>query len=229
LTIYIIFSIEIGRAGRDGLESSCHLLVNVDDGINNLSLNQSSRLSQLQIALFLSNLFILVPTVNNTTSTTTTNNNTNEVVGIFSNVAILLEKIEIECDISISMLETILSILEMNPYNTIEVTGSHYDTIKGSFRILPKYLNYNDIVIKSLLKLNKISPKYKKNKKKSSNLLKSSNQWTSIWDSNISDDGSGEEEREGYVYTQFEVSIKGFINIVIIFIIYYKLFANFSI
>lgn len=101
---------EIGRAGRDGSDASCHLLYSSIDIFNHYSLALSSRISLIQVLALLCYIF------RSKYSTLS-----------ISNISSCL-------DISETVLETILLILEIPPFSCLEVVSKRCDIAIGSFK-----------------------------------------------------------------------------------------------
>jgi hypothetical protein len=142
----------MGRAGRDGLPSACHLLLQREDAILQHSLSHSMELSRIQIAALLMKVFQLsdaAPTADRS-----------DMRGFLSQfplqpqVSLLLEPLEATMDISSTVVETIMSVLELPPYNLVVIEGTHFDTIKGRFRMSAEALAKEDILVAALVACN---------------------------------------------------------------------------
>ena len=114
---------EIGRAGRDGEAAMCHLIYRKEDAIDSLSLANSTRTSLLQI-LGLGKCIFKPRSINNSMG--------KYVLQHY--IALPLTRCSTTCDITESMVETVLSILEMQPFNLINVEGTFMSQVKGTFK-----------------------------------------------------------------------------------------------
>ena len=122
---------ETGRAGRDGKQAECHLLLNRDDLEQQHSLSFSSRLAVAQVRGLLSRLSA-------------------------QSCSISLHKAERELDLGDAAVETILSVLELPPLGLVTVEGTHFDVVSGQFRCSAgdlENLRKHDPIIKALLLL----------------------------------------------------------------------------
>jgi superfamily II DNA or RNA helicase len=120
---------EIGRAGRDGLSSQTTLLFNSEESCIQYSLTHSSHLSCLQIFCLLCKIFpiSIFPSSSASSSLPTVS---------YTRRSINISEVSKEFDISESLLETILSLLELSPYRLLTFDRNHYDMIVGKFRFL---------------------------------------------------------------------------------------------
>ena len=143
---------ETGRAGRDGLPSKCHLMISRDDAIKGISLQHSNKLSHIQILLLLERIFAL---------NDDTRGSSSSVKSLRYSSATLIDSVERDLDIPSAVVETILSILEMPPYQLLTVDGISYDTIKGKTKLgmKEKELLQSNALLKAINKLNVISKK----------------------------------------------------------------------
>ncbi len=138
---------EIGRAGRDGLQSECHLLLSETDATRHHSLSNSKQIVFLQIVCILMKVFA-APSFEYTVEGYTEER--------CKCVALPLDSFEQSFDVTRAVVETILSLLEMAPYFLIKMEGSHLDTIKGRFRIPSDKLSRvasSDPVVDALVEL----------------------------------------------------------------------------
>jgi len=149
---------ETGRAGRDGLPSKCHLMVSRDDAIKGISLQHSNKLSHIQILLLLERIFAL--------DNVKTTAESSASVSIKYSTATIIEAVERDLDIPSAVIETILSILEMPPFQLLTVDGISYDTIKGKMKLgmKEKELLQSNVLLKAIDKLNTASRKNTKTK-----------------------------------------------------------------
>jgi hypothetical protein len=72
-------------------------------------------------------------------------------------VALLVEPLEKKLDLQSSAIETVLSVLELDPYRLLTVEGTHFDTVVGRFRVSDMRLSAlakEDILVGALLKTN---------------------------------------------------------------------------
>jgi hypothetical protein len=148
----------MGRAGRDGLPSACHLLLNREDAIVQHSLSHSTELSRIQIAALLLQVFQLREHTDSATKTTGGMGRYLTQAPFTTNVSLLLEQIESTIDISSAAVETILSILELPPFNVVVIEGTHFDSVKGRFRRSTEVLEKEDILIAAMVACNTYKP-----------------------------------------------------------------------
>jgi hypothetical protein len=148
----------MGRAGRDGLPSACHLLLNREDAIVQHSLSHSTELSRIQIAALLLQVFQLREHTDSATKTTGGMGQYLAQAPFTTNVSLLLEQIESTIDISSAAVETILSILELPPFNLVVIEGTHFDSVKGRFRRSTEALEKEDILIAAMVACNTYKP-----------------------------------------------------------------------
>ena len=133
---------ETGRAGRDGKSAACHLLLCPEDLVAQYSLSFSNRLSVIQVASLLSHVFMPIKGAG--------------YRNIRGKVPVSLKNIADKCDIADATVETILSVLELPPYQLLLVEGIHLDHVHGSFKVSDEklaQLGQSDIIIKALLEL----------------------------------------------------------------------------
>jgi superfamily II DNA helicase RecQ len=160
---------ETGRAGRDGKPAMCHMLLCEEDIISQHSLSHTNLLAEMQVATLLTKTFVAFDT----------NFMNNHILR--NRVSISLQKIAEQCDIGDAPVETILSILEMKPFELLQVDGIHLDIIQGSFR-LPSLkvdeFSETDILVKALLQLNETPPTAMKNSIKSWGINLASQRYT---------------------------------------------------
>ena len=144
---------ETGRAGRDGLPASCHLILCKYDIIRQASLSYSPALSLVHVHAFLSHVFLL----DNKNSPLFPNRQDLKVdYGIeakddlestpqycsyqcFSKVYIPISSLS-SMDLTETAAETLLSILELPPFSLLTVEGRFKNSLKGKFRFHPTYL-----------------------------------------------------------------------------------------
>ena len=138
---------ETGRAGRDNLPATCHMLLYEEDLVLQHSLSHSNRLCDMQVATLLNNVFIFEDDEKKIGKPT-----------LKSKVAVSLKNISNTADISEATVETIISILELPPFGLLQVDGVHLDTVTGVYRISEKLkmMKKNDIIIKAIFELNEI-------------------------------------------------------------------------
>jgi hypothetical protein len=148
----------MGRAGRDGLPSACHLLLNREDAIVQHSLSHSTELSRIQIAALLLQVFQLREHTDSAAKTTGGMGQYLAQAPFAINVSLLLEQIESTIDISSAAVETILSILELPPFNLVVIEGTHFDSVKGRFRRSTEVLEKEDILIAAMVACNTYKP-----------------------------------------------------------------------
>jgi hypothetical protein len=148
----------MGRAGRDGLPSACHLLLNREDAIVQHSLSHSTELSRIQIAALLLQVFQLREHTDSTTKTASAMGQYLTQAPFATSVSLLLEQIESTIDISSAAVETILSILELPPFNLVVIEGTHFDSVKGRFRRSTEVLEKEDILIAAMVACNTYKP-----------------------------------------------------------------------
>lgn len=151
----------MGRAGRDGLPSACHLLLQREDAVLQHSLSHSSELSRIQIAALLAQVFQL----QDSRAATDPSGSVDAGIGQFlaqspfeTSVALPLERLETTTDISSAAVETILSVLELPPYNLVVIEGTHFDTVKGRFRRSTEALEKDDILVAAMVACNTYKP-----------------------------------------------------------------------
>ena len=114
---------ETGRAGRDGLPAECRLLYGREHALRQLSLGAQGRLCQMQVSALLLRLCAVGP-----------HSAMHEPYRVPKYAVVPVSPTEVDFDISSSMIETLLSVLESPPFSMITVDGAHLSTIKGSFR-----------------------------------------------------------------------------------------------
>jgi hypothetical protein len=148
----------MGRAGRDGLPSACHLLLNREDAIVQHSLSHSTELSRIQIAALLLQVFQLRDSKESATKTADGMGQYLAQAPFAINVSLLLDHIESTVDISSAAVETILSILELPPFNLVVIEGTHFDSVKGRFRRSTEVLEKEDILIAAMVACNTYKP-----------------------------------------------------------------------
>ena len=161
---------EVGRAGRDGKLSVCRMFCSREDVTRQHSLGNSTRVTSTQIMGLLLQVFrLLDPSATEVTEIPFLDR-------MQSTVSVSVSSIENSLDISAASMETILSILELQPFHLVSVKGSYYDTIGGRFRVTDtklKDLEQIDILIRAILKLNQTEKKVK-----SSSTGRRSSAWT---------------------------------------------------
>lgn len=113
---------EIGRAGRDGLVSNCHLFTSQEDYDMHSSMCYSSHLSKLQIVGLLRKLFQLQP-----------ERGCDPGLVLNPTVMVEMDSVQNDLDISVSAIETVLTVLELaKPKSYLRVNNGHLDTIRGT-------------------------------------------------------------------------------------------------
>eukprot|EP01038_Epipyxis_sp_PR26KG_P008848 gene8848-11939_t len=145
---------EIGRAGRDGLSAKCSMLITKADAIKQHSLAQSNRITTAQIFMLLSHIFLTKHPKRSPTDSARLR------------VQLPFNRLETLCDINSAGIETVLTVLELEPFQLIRMEGIHYDTINGSFRVTEVETNrvsQSNSLIAALLRLNKMSKRTKSN------------------------------------------------------------------
>ena len=148
----------MGRAGRDGQPAACHLLLQQEDAVLQHSLSHSMQLSHIQIASLLLKVFLRNTNTAAKGSASNTMYSYATQPSLLSDVSLLLDPLEASMDINSTVAETIISVLELPPYNLLIVDGTHFDVIQGRFRMITENLQTSDILVAALLALNTIKP-----------------------------------------------------------------------
>ena len=133
---------ETGRAGRDEESAICDLVVTSDDFIIQKSLAHSSRVSTLQIFLLLAKCFPVKLC-----------RDTNGVELLQENT-INRDFLERSLDLSNTMSETILSILELPPFCLLRVKDIYLDTVKG--QLSDAVTGDEDVLIRAIKQCNRV-------------------------------------------------------------------------
>lgn len=115
---------EIGRAGRDGLSSSCALLYGSEETVLQYNYSFSTSISTLQIFCLFLKVFPYKSIDSNSSAFST--------MALSLNIQVIRQQL----DIPDSLLETILSLLELSPNQYVKLDRSHNDTVVGKFRFL---------------------------------------------------------------------------------------------
>lgn len=132
---------ETGRAGRDGQEAHCLLLLSGEQAAQQLALSYGGGATRLQVAALLAQ--VLVPIDETGTQ-------------LKSAAGLDLQQLESATDLSAPVAETVLSLLEIEPYHLLQVEGQHMDTVKGHFRTVATAAIRADILVQAILALNKL-------------------------------------------------------------------------
>lgn len=142
----------MGRAGRDGLPAACHLLLQQEDAVLQHSLSHSMQLSRIQIASLLLKVFQL-----RVAGPAEPKGDVRQFLThalLEPEVSLLLDPLEPTIDINSTVVETIMSVLELPPFNLLIVNGTHFDVIKGRFRMNTAAIEKVDILVAALLATN---------------------------------------------------------------------------
>lgn len=142
----------MGRAGRDGLPAACHLLLQQEDAVLQHSLSHSMQLSRIQLAALLLKVFQL-----RGAAPTEDRRDVRQYLtqGLLEpEVSLLLDPLEPTLDINSTVVETIMAVLELPPFNLLLVDGTHFDVIKGRFRMNTAAIEKTDILVAALLATN---------------------------------------------------------------------------
>ena len=158
---------ETGRAGRDGAPASCHLILCQEDLVKQASLTSTNRLGFIQIYAFLTSIFLdahtaslqrqsrgmdvklsqtpafsstllVSPRIDSSTDVTDACSWATELT-LNNKMYIPLSTLPL-MDLSEAVAETILSVLELPPFNLLEVEGRPRNVLTGRFRFNPTYI-----------------------------------------------------------------------------------------
>lgn len=126
---------EIGRAGRDSLPSTCQLFLHKEDMIHQHSLAQANRLCRLQLIYLFMVIFKRVDKDDSFFRQNHLPNPQSQKKSFQQTLCISLAGFESATDCPNSVLETLLSILELDPFRLFVLEGVYLDKIVGSFRL----------------------------------------------------------------------------------------------
>ena len=128
-----------------------------EDAVLQHSLSHSMQLSRIQIAALLMKVFQL-----NSADTVQTGPGIRQFMAhcpLKAEISLLLEPLEAAIDISSTVVETVMSVLELPPYSLLAIEGTHYDTVKGRFRsTATEALAQEDVLVAALIAVNTYKP-----------------------------------------------------------------------